>query len=99
MAKKENANVSEAIVEMQNDAVQNIVEREEQNYLRENFSRSQRTLLRRFEIILEHIAINETVLDRFEHMIHCTRGELNERELQRIDEEIARLTAKKQSLL
>lgn len=99
MAKNENANVSEVIVEMQNDAVENMVEREEQNYLRENFSPSQRSLLRRFGTILEHIAINEAVLDRFEHMIHCTRGELTERELQRIDEEIARLTAKKQSLL
>ena len=92
-------NVDELTAALQAEQVQNIVERENNERLRKQFSGPERWLIKRFYILLEKDTVNSKLLDEFVLMIEETRKELNARRLKNIEAEIARLTALKETLV
>ena len=89
----------ELFKELQAEAVQQAIEQSTRPRRKQSkWNGVENWLINRMNKILEHNAMSEKLLDEFVKMIDNAKGGIKEREIKRIDEEIARLTALKETL-
>lgn len=99
----ESNEVDELMQALQQEVVEKVIENDAKKDTRRakkqsKFSGVENWLLNRMNKILEHPMMSDKLLEEFAKMIEDAKDGIKEREIKRIDDEIARLTALKKSL-